>query len=163
MNYSSNEQALEQAINDLPKELEPSRDLWAGIEQAVAKTEQEHAKPTIYSNWKSIAAAFLPIAFLAGFYINGSNPNTDTMPWLEPVTASFELQKQQLLKRVSDHPQITNNWQQSLKELEQAEQSLKQALKSQPGDPALMKMLTHVYQRQLDIIAKSHQPKYIQI
>ncbi|MDA8621335.1 hypothetical protein N9L48_01700 [Psychrosphaera sp.] len=163
MNHSDNDQILERAINDLPKELEPCRDLWAGIEQAVAKTEQEHKRPPVYSNWKSIAAAFLPFAFLMGFYINGTNQTTGSMPWLEPVTASFELQKTQLLKRVSDQPQITNNWQQSLKELEQAEQSLKQALKSQPGDPALMKMLTHVYQRQLDIIARSHQPKYIQI
>lgn len=163
MNYSSKEQALDQAINDLPKELEPSRDLWVGIEQAVAKTEQELEKPVIYANWKSIAAAFLPVAFLAGFYINGSKQNTDTMPWLEPVTASFELQKTQLLKRVDDQPQITNNWQQSLQELEQAEKSLKQALKSQPGDPALMKMLTHVYQLQLHVIARSHQPKYFQI
>jgi predicted Zn-dependent protease len=54
---------------------------------------------------------------------------------------------------------VTENWQMSLKELEEAEASLMKALKQQPDDPALMKMLTQVYQQQINLIQKAHRPQ----
>lgn len=165
MNQTDNNQSLDEALQALPKELAPKRDLWAGIEQAVAKTQQDSQKVqyTSYFNWKSIAAAFVPIAFLAGVYVNNMTPMEHDLPWLKPISSSFELQKQQLIKRVDGQSLVNQKWQDSLKDLELAEKSLIKALKTQPEDPALMKMLTNIYQQQLEIIAKSHQPKYMQI
>ncbi|GAB2999535.1 hypothetical protein [Psychrosphaera aestuarii] len=165
MNQSDNNQLLDEALQALPNELTPKRDLWAGIEQAVAKTQQDSQKlrSASYLNWKNIAAAFVPIAFLAGVYMNSMTPIENDLPWLKPISSSFEMQKQLLMKRVDGQSLVNQKWQDSLKDLELAEKSLIKALKTQPEDPALMKMLTHVYQQQLEIIAKSHQPKYLQI
>lgn len=164
-----NEGRLEQALRAVPQEIEPKRDLWAGIEQAVAKTPQEavddNAKTRLFDVviWSKVAAAVLPVALVTGLLLKEpAQPATD-MPWLEPTVASYELQKQQLLRQVSDGQPLSSNYQATMQDLEQAEQALKKALLTQPGDPALMRMLNSVYQQQLALIAKSHQPTLNQI
>jgi hypothetical protein len=136
----------------------PSRDLWSGIEQAVSVTPQVSNESQ--TAWTSkIAAAFVPFALIAGMYFGQSAPVSEDAPWLQPVVASFEMQKQQALRQVSEETVVTENWQMSLKELEEAEASLMKALKQQPDDPALMKMLTQVYQQQINLIQKAHRPQ----
>ena len=158
---------LKQAIQTLPNEIKPSRDLWAGIEQAVAKTPQDSVsqenKSSNVAVYSKIAAAALPLALVAGLMFQKGSQSTDEMPWLEPVVASYELQKRQLLRQVSHQQPLTPDYQATMQDLEQAEQALKTALQNQPGDPALMKMLNAVYQQQLDLIANSHQPSFTQI
>ena len=62
-----------------------------------------------------------------------------------------------------NQPALTDNWQQQLTELEDAERAIKQALDNEPENPALLKMLAQVYQQQLDLINKVHAPKWQQI
>ncbi len=170
MNNQKRTNNLDDLVKSLPKELEPSRDLWSGIEQAIAKQPQEHQPEKLmgtnfYVTWGKAAAAILPIALVAGLVINNqmSSGTLQEAPWLTPLTASYDIQKTQLLKRVSGQPQITSNWQTTMADLEKAERSLKKALEYQPEDPALMKMLNNVYKQQLELISKSHKPKYQQI
>ncbi len=59
-----------------------------------------------------------------------------------------------------NQPALTDNWQQQLTELEDAERAIKQALENEPENPALLKMLAQVYQQQLDLINKVHAPKW---
>lgn len=158
-------QSVEQLVKSLDEEMTPSRDLWPGIEQAIHKTPQ--IKPASNdSNFKvytKVAAAFAPVALVAGLWFGQPSEVVETPPWLTPVSSGYELQKQQLLQRVSGRPVVSDNWQSSLAELEQAEQALKKALIEQPQDPALMKMLNSVYQQQLELIEKSHKPQFSQI
>lgn len=158
-----NEQSIDQLVESLPEEMTPQRDLWQGIEQAVAKTPQEVPKKSFELHWGAVAAAIAPIALVGGILMNNQQPVDTTPEWLAPVTASYELQKRTMLKLVDGQTSVNKNWQETLQELEEAEASLKEALKHQPQDPALMKMLNQVYQQQLDIIAKSHQSKFMQI
>jgi len=161
----ANQATLTDRVDALPNEVEPDRDLWPGIEQAIAKLPQQHetkSEPNL-AVWSKIAAAFAPVALVGGLWL-GQGGQEDVNPeWLTPVSASYELQKRQLLTQVSGKPVLDSSWQTSLKELEEAEESLKKALLLQPQDPALMKMLNQVYRQQLSLIEKAHQPKFNQI
>lgn len=156
-------------VNELPKEIAPKRDLWPGIEQAIADKPQiqKASNDNNWHNWARTAAAFVPAAFVLVFWLQQSPVNSEGEQAFNSVTASFELQKRQLLRQVANDTSVVANWQASLADLEQAEQALIKALQSQPEDPALLKMLTHVYQQQLELIQKSHkatsQPQFIQI
>lgn len=150
-------------VDELPKELEPNRDLWPGIEQAIANKPQIQpaSNDNNWHGWARTAAAFVPAAFVLVFWLQQSSVTT-TDAQFNSVTASFEVQKRQLLRQVANETPVVQNWEGSLADLEQAEQALIKALQSQPEDPALLKMLTHVYQQQLELIQKSHQTTQLQ-
>jgi len=161
----SNSNNLSAQIEQLDREIKPNRDLWPGIEQAIAKTPQElpEAKVSGVPVWSKMAAAFAPIALVTGLWLNQSGTQQIEPEWLTPVSATYELQKRQLLQQVSDRTPLDAQWQESLKELEAAESALKKALQAQPQDKALMRMLNQLYQQQLSLIEKSHQSKFKQI
>lgn len=151
-----------QQAGRLHKEITPSRDLWPGIEQAINNLPQQRQTEHSWSSYSKIAASFAPIALVLGLWLGPEvmNDNTEHGEQLfNPIAAGFEIQKRQLLIQVSDQVSAVNNWQESLKELEQAEQALIKALQSQPEDPALMKMLYQIYQQQLDLIQRAHKPE----
>lgn len=172
---TNNHGQLDDLVNELDKDIAPKRDLWAGIEQAIEKTPQLPAQDDVvntspgkspYSQWRKVAAMFAPVALVTGIWLgvpSGKDTELTEPSWLTPVTASFELQKKQLLQRVNDSQVISPNWRQTLVELELAEKSLKKALIHQPEDPALMKMLTQIHKQQLELINKTHQTKFRQI
>jgi hypothetical protein len=167
----SEDNQLDDLIGNLDQDITPSRDLWSGIEQAVTQIPQEAEFDRVESTigktqWMKVAAMFAPVALVSGIWFGqtgGSEPQYVEPNWLKPVSASFELQKKQLLQRVSDSTVISPNWRTSLSELESAEKALKKALTHQPEDPALMKMLTQIHQQQLDLINKTHQFNFSQI
>jgi hypothetical protein len=82
---------------------------------------------------------------------------------MRDLSALFEQQKQALLVQYEAQPALTNDWQQQLDELEQAEQAVKLALQNDPENAALLKMLAQVYQQQLDLINRVHAPSWQQI
>lgn len=157
--------SLDELVKSLDNEMTPSRDLWPGIEQAISKTPQNAptGNDANFNVLTKVAAAFAPIALVAGLWLGQPNEMVETPQWLTPVSAGYELQKRQLLQQVSGKPVVSENWQQDLQELEAAENALKKALIEQPQDPALMRMLNQVYQQQLELIEKSHKPKFSQI
>lgn len=165
--HGQNEAAVDSVldqVNDMPKELAPERDLWPGIEKAIGHLPQQRVdnETNKWQTWSKVAASFAPVALVLGLWLSpqfGANQDTDMSQVFNPIAASFDIQKRQLLTQVSDQDSVVANWQESLKELEQAEQALIKALQSQPEDPALMKMLYQVYQQQLELIQKAHKPE----
>lgn len=150
---------------ELPKELTPERDLWAGIEQAIAKKTQQISYETNVS-WLQlgkIAAAFAPVALVLGIWISSTDltnkANSVNTQWLNPLVASYDIQKKQLLQHVNLNQPLVDNWQTSMAELELAEKSLIKALQNQPEDPALMRMLNQVYKSQISLIKRAYQPQ----
>lgn len=161
-NLQSKEAEVLKQASELDKEIAPSRDLWPGIEQAINNVPQQRGVEKSWSSYSKIAASFAPIVLVLGLWfgqsINNDNPG-DNEQLFNPIAAGFEIQKRQLLIQVSGQPSAVSNWQESLAELEQAEQALVKALQSQPEDPALMKMLHQVYQQQLELIQAAHKPE----
>lgn len=165
---NSKDKQLDDLIDGLDPEMAPKRDLWLGIEQAITNMPQQKPNESAVKQgqWLKVAAMFAPVTLAIGLWLGlpkGIDQQIAEPSWLTPVSASFELQKQQLLQRVSNTNVISPNWRSSLTELESAEKALKKALIHQPEDAVLMKMLTQIHQQQLALISKAHQSKFTQI
>jgi len=57
-------------------------------------------------------------------------------------------------------PTSTDNWQQQVDDLGEAEKAIKDALQDSPNNSALLDMLKHVYQQGLAIIERVHAPTW---
>ena len=55
---------------------------------------------------------------------------------------------------------MTDNWQKQIDELDEAAIAIKKALAEEPNNPALLKMLKNVYQQQMMIIERVHEPRW---
>lgn len=157
----SNEEA--QLESEFPREIEPSRDLWAGIEKAI--TEDSHRSSRSWSvNTKIFAAsaASVLVAVLA-IQLMPSQTIATSQAGISALVNTYEEQKGMLLAQYKDQPAVTNNWQQQLNELEAAAVTIRASLKDNPDNAVLTKMLSKLYQQQLDLINKVHSPKWQQI
>ncbi|MFC3033652.1 hypothetical protein ACFOEE_14080 [Pseudoalteromonas fenneropenaei] len=157
MSKESFDAFLQRELKQLPEALEPQRDLWTGIERAVNQEQQVAVKKTNHRPWLGVAAC---IGAAAVSWSLTLKTQPDNMLVISDV---FETQKQGLLVQYAGQPALTDNWQVQLAELESAEQAIKQALKSDPQNAALLRMLSQVYQQQIDLINKVHQPQWQQI
>lgn len=150
---------LQQRMAELPAELEPSRDLWPGIERAIRQQQWQQQKQTRSTLWPGLAlAASVCVVSVIGWFswqqVSVAEPN-----WI----AQVEQQKQALLVAYQDVPAVTDNWQAQLTELEHAAQSVRDALAKDPNNTVLLAMLQRIYQQQLDLINQVHQPKWQQL
>lgn len=148
-------ESLQKQIEQLDREMVPKRDLWPGIEQAIAS--QPRFAPQRANPWLKVAAGFAPIALVAGLVWQMYAQQT---PVYNPVVAAYSAQKQKLLQVASHQQPLISNFDESYAELEQAEKSLIKALQNQPEDPALLKMLSQVYMQQIELIEKAHKPAF---
>ncbi|MBT1449962.1 hypothetical protein KJ365_03640 [Glaciecola sp. XM2] len=160
---NESKQDLQSKIDALARGKAPQRDLWRGIEQAIVNEQDNAVRETSKGAWRrsslAIAASFLAIALLAyGSFYTGQQ--TQSMLLVEQLSEQHSIQKQGLLVSFKDMPSSTNNWQQQLEDLAQAEAAIKKALEDAPNNPALIGMLKHVYQQELAIIERVHAPAW---
>ncbi|MDY6927265.1 MAG: hypothetical protein SWN10_09230 [Pseudomonadota bacterium] len=154
---------LKRQLDKLPEDIKPSRDLWLGIELAI--THDAPAQPA-RSRWPLAAAAGLVLpAVLVWLFMSGSQPPVgSTNPTVvAQMSKQFESQKASLLVAYRDQNAVADNWQGQLAELESAADAIKAALKNDPNNMALLRMLQSVYQQQIDLIERVHAPKWQQI
>ncbi|WP_125720162.1 hypothetical protein [Pseudoalteromonas rubra] len=137
---------------------EPQRDLWQGIENAINMPDSAEGARSPWIKLAGVAACVS--AGLLSWQVIMTQPKQDTMAHM---SAFFEQEKQTLLVKYEAQPALTKDWQGPLQELEEAEQAIKLALMKDPDNAALLKMLAQVYQQQLDLITKVHQPQWQQI
>ncbi|MBU77782.1 MAG: hypothetical protein CMK63_12405 [Pseudoalteromonadaceae bacterium] len=153
-------QEFEQFLNDSlnqKQDISPDKDLWPGIERAIAEPQTPQIeKPTHGWNKLAAVAACCIAALLTVQLFVGQGESNSMMA----MSDYFTKQKQGLLVQYQNQPALTDNWQQQLKELEEAESAIKQALENEPENSALLQMLSQVYQQQLDLINKVHAPKW---
>ncbi|CAM4181446.1 hypothetical protein PSOS111911_06315 [Pseudoalteromonas ostreae] len=149
---------LTESINNTESEISPQKDLWPGIEKALTHAPLAQVKAALWPKLAGVAACSVAALLTVQLLFSGSEPGTSVV-----MSDYFTQQKQTLLVQYQNQPALTDNWQQQLTELEDAERAIKQALKNEPENPALLKMLAQVYQQQLDLINKVHAPKWQQI
>ena len=65
--------------------------------------------------------------------------------------------------RFQDQPALTQNWQDQLTGLDDADDAIKTALENKPNNMALLKMLQSVHQQQINLIERMHSPKWQQL
>jgi len=166
--YKSNFEAdLRAQLNELKKDKQPERDLWAGIEITLANEEspiglssqQQKKRPNLFA----IAASVALVGVLTWYGINSTSSSITGEDLVAALSSQHQQQKNALLVKFQGQPALTQNWQNQLVELDEAAVAIKAALKQDPNNLALLKMLQSVHQQQIDLIERVHSPKWRQL
>ena len=162
---------LTQHIANLDKEKKPQRDLWRGVElgieaQREVSTNAQAVVGVSNKQWFAIAASVCLITVLwltAPFAFKAEQSMNDSYALIDAMSSQQQQQVSSLLASYQSTPALTEDWQQQLKELDDAADAIKAALQEDPDNSALIKMLHHVYQQQIALIERVHAPKWQQI
>lgn len=160
MNKQSFEHYLNEELKNLPQEQAPERDLWIGIERAISKPKAQAY--TASKTFVGLAASFMVVSIVAWFSFQ-SGKSIQGYDLVTALSEQHQAQKQALLVQYRDQSSATENWQEQITELDQAAEAIKKALKEEPDNPALLNMLKHVYEQQMNLIERVHTPRWNQI
>lgn len=170
MSNQNFEAMLKHQLDDLQKEVKPQRDLWQGIELALAnepvpnEVEAEQPKKVNATRLFAVAATFAFVGMFSWFSFNQADSHIAAgQELVAALSSQHQEQKEALLVQFKGQPALTMNWEQQLDELDDAAQAIKSALKEDPDNIALLKMLQSVHQQQIDLIETVHAPKWQQI
>nr|WP_283622649.1 hypothetical protein [Alteromonas macleodii] len=158
---------LAQHISEISKEKQPERDLWRGIELGITSQQDDASSSTVTSKqWMAIAASVCLVTvlwFAAPFAFKADESRSDGYALIDAMSMQQQQQVNSLLASYESTTALTEDWQEQLKELDDAADVIKAALKDDPDNSALIKMLHHVYQQQIALIERVHAPKWQQI
>lgn len=166
MNDKEFETWLGQELAELPKQLSPERDLWPGLEHALANAEGSNrlsAKERKESRWLFRFAASVVLVGMLGLFIYqfpGINPgaqddNQNGFSYADIVSllqTEHEQNKQALLVEYQDQQVLLPDWQEQMRQLEEAEAVIYNALKQDSSNLELLKILRRVQTQQLNLI-----------
>ncbi|MCP4282553.1 MAG: hypothetical protein GY776_21470 [Alteromonas sp.] len=158
---------LAQHISEISKEKQPERDLWRGIELGITSQQDDASSSRVTSKqWMAIAASVCLVTvlwFAAPFAFKADENRSDGYALIDAMSMQQQQQVNSLLASYESTTALTEDWQEQLKELDDAADVIKAALKDDPDNSALIKMLHHVYQQQIALIERVHAPKWQQI
>ncbi|MGJ8681269.1 hypothetical protein [Paraglaciecola sp.] len=164
MNNDSFDNDLAIQVAELNKEKQPERDLWQGIDLALANEEADFGSQTKTNRNKYlIAASVAMFGLLGGLSIYQQQVNLTGSDLVASLSQQHLQQKNELLVSYKEQTPLTENWQQQLKDLDLAADAIKTALENDPNNMPLLKMLQNVHQQQISLIERVHAPKWSQI
>ena len=155
--------SLDELLNELP-EYSPKRDLWQGIVASIV-SEQVHTNMQESKHgmrWVAIAASVMCVALLSyyGQFMTRTIQDQTALEIMAQLSDSHQAQKQALLVSYQHTPVVVDDWQTQLDELENAATAIKSALEADPDNTALLRMLQHIYQQQIDLIESVHAKRW---
>lgn len=180
---SDQRESLDQLLASLPREVQPERDLWRGIQAEIAKTPiVTDSAPVVHfsrSRWMQLAAGVLLVVAtsLTTFVITRQSLQQDPVvqvanepvptPALNAMPASFgpEALGAEYLQARSDlnqrfeeriktlPPSARAKLERNLADLRQAANEISATLADHPSDPLLQDLLMSTYQRELQLLA----------
>ena len=164
MNRQNCDDRLAKGLADLPSELTPERDLWPGIEKAIAVTPQlspqKNQKRYMPVAWAaSVALAAVLTWGLVGPVDNNMQAPVDLVSVME---LEFNNQKSVMLASFGQ-PNILalpQDMQVQLTSLENARKSIIEALKEQPNNSDLLNLLRFTQQQELNLLEKLYSPQW---
>lgn len=151
---------LDASVADLPREAQPPRDLWAGIDHAIEMRANDQKMST--SNFRRIAAMLALVIGGSWFYYADISLNTTSSSEVSQtmlaadIDKGFKVQKANILAAYEGQPALTLTWKDQLRELEVARSSIWQELKKNPNNAYMIQILLEVQQQQLDLIKNVH-------
>jgi hypothetical protein len=159
MNVNS-EQRLQDALNALPREVMPQRDLWPGIAHALMMPERAPSPP--WYNHVALAASIMLVLALSLYFSPRETaqlmPNSELEQVLGALRDEHSLNKQMLLVRYEDREPYYAGWQEQLQQLEQAEARIYDAIREDPANLKLLEILRRNQRQQLNLIDKVFDP-----
>lgn len=84
--------------------------------------------------------------------------NTQTSAVISQIDALHQQEITALKVSFKNTQPLTTDWNDQLHGMDQAADAIKNALKNDPGNITLLKMLTDVYQKEIDLLKRVHEP-----
>jgi len=179
-NSCHDEEKLQNHLNEIPEEMTPKRDLWAGIEHAIENSNQQESQQNqsrrLQFNTPLAWAASVIIAVLVSWQLNQSFSTQNaakvvqqnsTTPMLgfnavNFIQTNFQQQKQSLLTSYGkpDLKQLPLKMQQELQQLAKAQQSIVKALAKEKNNQNLLNLLQWTQQQELKLLAQLYRPRW---
>lgn len=160
MSKTNFEQTLAKQLADLNKQQQPDRNLWPGIELALSSEATELPSSVVGKKMYLVAATVAMFGLIGWLSVNQQPMSLTGDDLVASLSEQHLVQKNALLVRFQDQPALTQNWQNQLTELDDAANAIKTALKNEPNNMALLKMLQNVHQQQINLIERVHSPKW---
>ena len=149
---------LQDAVDRLPRELPPARDLWPGIAHAINTPER--------TDWhRSLAiAASIVLVFALSLYFSmqqstGTLQNSRIEEYIGVLQYEHKQNKQALMVQYKDQQAFYPDWEVQMKDLEQAEQVIFQALRDDPENLELLKILRQVQAKEIELLDAAFAPR----
>jgi hypothetical protein len=143
---------LQQQIAQLQKEKKPERDLWPGIEMALI------ARKRWQMPWSTVAAVVVCIAAGWTWLSSSHQGNTPMIEIVAELDALHRHEMTELKATFKNTAALTTNWSEQLGDMEHAAEAIKVALKNDPQNITLLKMLSDVYQKEVNLLKTVHTP-----
>ena len=146
---------LDALTGELPRSIEPSHDLWAGIEARIA-TPPRQSRVWDLALAAGIAALTVGAWFLGSLYDEGKPTVAPLWAYQQLDTAYQPLRRASLerYRTSADRldPQLRKTVEANLEIIDRALNEIRVALASRPSDAALGQMLQRTYEQELAII-----------
>ena len=159
MNDPQRKPKLRDAIDAMPRELMPARDLWPGIAHSINTPARADWQRTT-----ALAASIMLIFGLSLYFSTRLSSDTQLNSRLEEYIGVLQYEHQQnkqaLLVQYKDQQAVYPQWNEQMKELEQAEQVIFQALRNDPENLELLKILRQVQQKEIDLLDAAFAPRF---
>jgi hypothetical protein len=169
------EQNLQKELAALPDEMTPQRDLWAGIERAIAVREQDRL-----STESPVKKVFIPTAWAASLVVavfvtwvsfspltsdqpvNIVQQNDSPLGLVVAMQESFKHTRQTMLVSFGQ-PKISalpKEIQEELSKLNSAQATIEKALIEDPSNNDLLNLLRWTQEQELDLLSQLYSPKW---
>ena len=144
---------LQMQISQLHRHRMPERDLWPGIEVAVT------TKKYRYTPWVAVAASIVACVLSGWLLMNRYRASDDaTSQIVAQLDASHQQEMSALRAAFRNTRSVTTNWNEQLHDMDQAADAIKTALRHDPHNITLLKMLSDLYQKEIELLETVHQP-----
>jgi uncharacterized protein YukE len=156
------ERQLQSALNALPRDIAPVRDLWPGIAQALHE-DVYAAKPPHRSRYLALAASLLLILASSLYYgqrqAEPSREGGELEALISSLQSHHQSSKNALLVQYQGQSAAYTDWQARMRELEAAEDAIYDALRQDPNNLALLHILRQVQDKQIMLIDAVFSPR----
>lgn len=166
MRKNISDATLDEQVEQLPKEMSPKRDLWLGIEKAIAVSPQL-SNDTYPSRTKSVhlawAASVVAAVLLTWFsFAPQMEPSLSNINVASVMKKNFEQQKKLMLTSFGQ-PELTKlspEMQLQLEELSAARGAIDKALENDPNNSELLNLLRWTQKQELELIKQLYSPQW---
>jgi hypothetical protein len=149
---------LQDAIDHMPRDQMPARDLWPGIAHAINTPDR-----TDWQRHAAIAASIVLIFGISLYFITWQGPdplrNGRIEEYIGVLQYEHQQNKQALLVQYRDQQPFYPDWEVQMRDLEQAEQVIFQALRDDPENLELLKILRQVQAKEIELLDAAFAPR----
>jgi hypothetical protein len=179
MSNANDKSKMVSSLRDLPRSIEPPRDLWAGIEAKISQPPRVEALPTRRSSLRWLAAAAVIAALAVGMWIGRSSmraPNTPPVARTNPTAVdaaaavqaayfadpNFRQQRTALLQSLAAKlatlpPESREKVTASLTAIHNSMHVLEEELGKDPTNALLQELLLNTYQDEMRVLTTVHE------